>query len=943
MKNVCLGLAISIVLSAAGLATEEGIVAHYTFDEGKGAVVRDHSGHNNHGKILGGAKWVKGPYGMALELDGEDGYVDCGADESLNIASGGTVMIWCRPRTVQGGLVNWSTGGSWEDERLVLAVNTYRGGSQTCGYMSDGERFIGYGGFGGLGLLPENRWTHVALTFDGRAVSAYRDGLLVHAVSQSVEPNVKGVPLWIGKCSGLGKAYFQEVVDEVRIYGRTLPAPEILAYYKKEARARDKDLTVFEKVGLEAHAYPGPGKIIVTLDASAMQPLPEGARIRVELSKRGASRAAQQVEITPIPRVDVAEAAFDVQNAPMAQYVVRAGVVGPGDRRIGKSSSAAVNWTGQPEAFRNVKVLNNLCWELLSVKGDLRGGTRKYKFSLPCDRWVFMRTTASVGKGGTVQVALDSDRPSDAALTHHGEDGRTVEAMRYLPAGEHTLHLAVQGNATLHHLVVRAIPALQHAFYGAGPHIHPYGPYDWEFLKRDIRPNVNVMIGASPKPEHIKEWTDAGRSWISIVNAARGVKAEDKDAVEKAASIWSGAAGFQHPLMDGVIVDEFTGDEHPIYAVYHKALEKLYSNPKFKGRGFSPYTYGEGFSYAENPKKFVRVCLREGGYICREWYLTEQPTAAAARHLIRGRMTGSMKAWEKGLPGSTNRMVIVLGYMSQPTESLNIDPSVDFKVYMDMQIRTLATHPAFFGLGGIQEYHSSYCDEENVRWAGRLYRHYAIEGNTERPTSDPYELSHIRNPDFAQGTEGWTIRPAKPGSIEVRKHKGYGWLQGRYPRTSIGDTFLCMKRNAKRPNVFSRQVENLKPRRLYSMKMITGDYQDLVKEVSKKKTHAVSIKLDNVEILPGPKKSFQFIFPNCYAHKLGKFDASHNYWMNYHWRVFRAKGTRATLTVTDWKNDPSTGAPRRRSGQAGQAEPGGPIGQELMFSFVEIQPYLAEE
>ena len=39
------------------------------------------------------------------------------------------------------------------------------------------------------------------------------------------------------------------------------------------------------------------------------------------------------------------------------------------------------------------------------------------------------------------------------------------------------------------------------------------------------------------------------------------------------------------------------------------------------------------------------------------------------------------------------------------------------------------------------------------------------------------------------------------------------------------------------------------------------------------------------------------------------------------------KATTAGLTVSDWKTDKS---------------PGGPIGQELMFNFIQIQPYLEE-
>jgi len=49
--------------------------------------------------------------------------------------------------------------------------------------------------------------------------------------------------------------------------------------------------------------------------------------------------------------------------------------------------------------------------------------------------------------------------------------------------------------------------------------------------------------------------------------------------------------------------------------------------------------------------------------------------------------------------------------------------------------------------------------------------------------------------------------------------------------------------------------------------------------------------------------------------------------MNYHWRVFRAKGKTARLRVSDWQSDTA---------------PGGRVGQELIYNFIEVQPYLGE-
>jgi hypothetical protein len=188
-----------------------------------------------------------------------------------------------------------------------------------------------------------------------------------------------------------------------------------------------------------------------------------------------------------------------------------------------------------------------------------------------------------------------------------------------------------------------------------------------------------------------------------------------------------------------------------------------------------------------------------------------------------------------------------------------------------------------------------------------------------------YRLDHIQNPDFGEGTKGWVVEAAEEGSVGTKRVKGYSWLQGRYPRTNQGDTFLWMKRSAKKPNIVWQEIKNLKPGRLYSLKMVTADYGELMKGESVKQKHAVSIRLDNVELIP--EKCFQFVIANNYAHHWGPFNDKHPFWMNYHFWVFRAKDRTAKLSISDWTDE---------------REPGGPIGQELMFNFVEVQPYLED-
>jgi hypothetical protein len=151
-------------------------------------------------------------------------------------------------------------------------------------------------------------------------------------------------------------------------------------------------------------------------------------------------------------------------------------------------------------------------------------------------------------------------------------------------------------------------------------------------------------------------------------------------------------------------------------------------------------------------------------------------------------------------------------------------------------------------------------------------------------------------------------------------------LEGRYPRTSMGDTFLWTRRSERKPNTFSQLIRNLRPGQLYSLKMITADFQELSCGKSAQQKHAVSITLDSVQ--PVEEKSFQHPIANNYAHELGAFTGPNKAWMNYHYEVFRAKARTAKLAISDWISS---------------INPGGPAGQQLMFNFIEVQPYLEEQ
>jgi hypothetical protein len=75
---------------------------------------------------------------------------------------------------------------------------------------------------------PLDRWTHVALTYDMKALRLYVDGTEASHRAMTGRTLRTTDPLWIGGNRPFGE-YFQGVIDEVRVYDRALRPSEVRA------------------------------------------------------------------------------------------------------------------------------------------------------------------------------------------------------------------------------------------------------------------------------------------------------------------------------------------------------------------------------------------------------------------------------------------------------------------------------------------------------------------------------------------------------------------------------------------------------------------------------------------------------------------------------------------------------------------------------------------
>jgi len=255
-----------------------------------------------------------------------------------------------------------------------------------------------------------------------------------------------------------------------------------------------------------------------------------------------------------------------------------------------------------------IKVLNNFVAELLSVE-SCSGG--EYSFGNPRDGWVFFLSTAEADEVGRLQVLLVTDKDEDALLEHWAGE-TSLEAMRFLPAGEYRVKIRGEGEARLKRLVVRAVPEIIYCKFGYDPHVREYGPYDWEFLQRYVLHSVNCIVGNGDEQQmpFVEEWKRRGGKWI-VECGVPGLRS-GKVTAEEAYDYWSQNPGFQSPLMDGVIADEFFGKDVEQYPAWIEAVERIGENPFFRGKTF--YAYCGGAMYRARQSSLFVETLMEKGY-----------------------------------------------------------------------------------------------------------------------------------------------------------------------------------------------------------------------------------------------------------------------------------------------------------------------------------------
>lgn len=222
-------------IDAVGLAPgalSQGLVAHWTFDEGSDSVVRDSSGNSHDGSINGSTwSWLsQGRFGGALHLEQGD-YV--AVDNFPDATQGWTVSVWVRidSEDVGMGLATVISTedlyrGGWEMNLNALPTDL----QYDFGYWTGPGQFDYSAYYPCTNCMRPDQWQHVAAVVDGagRTLSFYLDGVLQgwDEVPQSILPGVS--TLYMGRWATTDPArLLVGSLDDIAIWNRTLVSEEI--------------------------------------------------------------------------------------------------------------------------------------------------------------------------------------------------------------------------------------------------------------------------------------------------------------------------------------------------------------------------------------------------------------------------------------------------------------------------------------------------------------------------------------------------------------------------------------------------------------------------------------------------------------------------------------------------------------------------------------------
>ncbi len=212
--------------SAVFLRIIDNVVGAWSFDEGSGSVAHDASGNGNDATIYG-ATWVDGKFGKALNFDGVNDYVIKNPFSDFP-STEITAEFWMKSSdTVNRGTPISYAASSSDNEFLIYNYQGFRI------YRGSNYKITGVS-------ANDGSWHHIVVTWRGSdgQIKVYKDGVQVYSGTLASGTTITdgGSFVIAQEQDSVGNDFestqaFKGIMDEVRIYNRSLTQEEISDLY----------------------------------------------------------------------------------------------------------------------------------------------------------------------------------------------------------------------------------------------------------------------------------------------------------------------------------------------------------------------------------------------------------------------------------------------------------------------------------------------------------------------------------------------------------------------------------------------------------------------------------------------------------------------------------------------------------------------------------------
>ena len=236
-----IGLLCLPCIAADADSLAEGLVLYLSFDDVREIaglkVILDGSGHSNDGVLVSG-KLAEGKFGKAFQCQAinKADEIRVKDHDSLDLDTV-TVAAWIRTDQIDG---QWNRilDKGWRESYNLCIGGDYQGQSW---YRNRAQLECAHTALTSKAPVVDGKWHHVVGVFDGRSSRIYIDGVLnVEAkYERAVSMKHNDVDVRIGSLAVPeprpdDQAFFDGLIDEIRLYNRALSDREIERLYQCE-------------------------------------------------------------------------------------------------------------------------------------------------------------------------------------------------------------------------------------------------------------------------------------------------------------------------------------------------------------------------------------------------------------------------------------------------------------------------------------------------------------------------------------------------------------------------------------------------------------------------------------------------------------------------------------------------------------------------------------